>query len=170
MTEIRRAREADAAALAGIAERTFRDTFAESNTAADMNLHCRSSYGLAIQLGEIRDPQWVNLLAEDGGRLIGFAQLRLLQFKDCVAAERPSELYRIYVDREWHGKGVAQDLMRESMAAAIESRSDCVWLGVWEHNPRAQAFYRKCGFEVVGDHVFMVGHDKQRDLIMARSI
>ena len=170
MIEIRRAREADAPALAAIAERTFRDTFADSNTAADMNLHCQSAYGPAIQRREIRDPQWVNLLAEDQGRLIGFAQLRLLQFKDCVAAERPSELYRIYVASEWHGKGVAQNLMRESIAAAVQAQSDCVWLGVWEHNPRAQAFYRKSGFDVVGDHVFMVGHDKQRDLIMARSI
>jgi len=44
-----------------------------------------------------------------------------------------------------------------------------VWLGVWEHNPRAIAFYRKWGFEAVGEHVFVVGTDPQRDLVMTRS-
>jgi ribosomal protein S18 acetylase RimI-like enzyme len=168
--DVRRATESDANALAGIAERTFRDTFADSNTAEDMNLHCESAYGAPIQRREILDPRWVNLLAESGGALIGFAQLRLLQPKDGVAAERPSELYRIYVSREWHGRGVAQELMREVLAAAVAAQSDGMWLGVWERNLKAQAFYRKFGFEAVGEHVFLVGQDRQRDLIMARSI
>ncbi len=87
-----------------------------------------------------------------------------------VRAERPAELHRIYVASEWHGRGVAGDLMRQVIAAAVESGADCVWLGVWEHNPRAIAFYRKFGFRVVGDHSFMLGNDRQRDLILAAQL
>jgi len=53
----------------------------------------------------------------------------------------------------------------------MENReSDVVWLGVWERNPRAMAFYKKFGFGEVGDHVFPLGTDPQRDIIMARPV
>ena len=41
-----------------------------------------------------------------------------------------------------------------------------LWLGVWERNPRAQAFYRKSGFADVGSQVFLVGTDAQTDRVM----
>ena len=48
--------------------------------------------------------------------------------------------------------------------------TDALWLGVWERNPRAQAFYRTCGFAVVGTHTFVVGSDPQTDHVMARPL
>jgi ribosomal protein S18 acetylase RimI-like enzyme len=47
---------------------------------------------------------------------------------------------------------------------------DSVWLGVWERNVRAQAFYRKWNFRTVGEHMFRLGADLQRDLIMERRL
>ena len=109
-------------------------------------------------------------MADEGGELIGFAQLRLRAPKACVTAERPSELYRVYVSRQWHGTGVAQQIMREALATAARAGSDRIWLGVWENNRRALGFYRKYGFEVVGEHVFQFGTDAQTDLIMAADV
>jgi diamine N-acetyltransferase len=68
---------------------------------------------------------------------------------------------------EWHGKGIAQDLMNAGIEEMRRHGSDVVWLGVWEHNPRAIAFYKKIGFIEVGDHVFPLGSDLQRDIVMA---
>jgi ribosomal protein S18 acetylase RimI-like enzyme len=45
-----------------------------------------------------------------------------------------------------------------------------VWLGVWERNPKAIAFYKKFGFREVGAHVFPLGSDPQRDVVMARPV
>ena len=45
-----------------------------------------------------------------------------------------------------------------------------LWLGVWERNPRAIAFYTKCGFVDVGEHAFVFGTDEQTDRVMARSV
>lgn len=168
MMEIRRARASDAPALAAIAERTFRATFSAGTAAADMDAYCAASYGADIQAREIGDPDLVTWIAESDDELIGFAQWRPVQAIDCVAAERPSELSRIYVDAAWHGRGVAHRLMQEVLTMAADRGADCVWLGVWEQNPKAAAFYRKFGFIVVGEHVFPVGSDMQRDLIMAR--
>lgn len=170
MIVIRPAKSSDAAALAVIAERTFRETFAADNSEENVNLHCAQKFSTEKQREEISDPQLVTLLAEVAGELAGFAQLRLAQRAACVKADRPAELHRIYVSSEWHGRGVADELMRAICAAAARVASDCIWLGVWERNLKAIAFYRKCGFSVVGDHMFMLGQDRQRDLIMVAQL
>jgi len=135
-----------------------------------MEVYCAASYGAAIQAGEISDRGLVTLLAESGDAPVGYAQWRRSKSIDCVIAEQPSELGRIYVGAEWHGRGVAQQLMHNVLALAVAAGCDCVWLGVWEQNLKAAAFYRKFGFEVVGEHAFVVGCDQQRDLIMAKPL
>jgi ribosomal protein S18 acetylase RimI-like enzyme len=167
---LRKADHRDASQLAELAERTFRDTFGDSNTAADMDRHCRTSYSAAIQADEIADPQRVTWLSEQDGHLVGFAQLRWGSAPGCVVAQAPGEIQRLYVAGHWHGKGVAHQLMRACMDELQARGSDVVWLGVWERNPRAIAFYGKCGFVAVGDHVFSVGGDPQRDVVMVRSV
>lgn len=170
MPRIRRSELSDALRLAELAELTFRNTFEATNTPDDMSLHCASFYSEAIQAGEISDPNMATLVCEHAGQLVGFAQLRWERSPDCIEAARPVEIQRLYVREAWHGKGVAQELMSESLALAKAHGADQVWLGVWEHNPRAIAFYSKWGFSEVGDHTFPVGSDPQRDIIMARVV
>jgi ribosomal protein S18 acetylase RimI-like enzyme len=167
---IRKAEEFDAAPLAELAERTFRDAFGHLNTAEDMDLHCRSSYGRQLQAREIADPSLTTLVCEDDGALIAYAQLRWGKAPGSVVAARPAEIQRLYVDKAWHGKGVAQKLMAALLDLAHAGQADAVWLGVWEHNPRAIGFYAKFGFLEVGDQTFVVGRDNQRDLVMQKTL
>ncbi len=153
-----------------MAEVTFRDAFVLENTPEDMALHCRTSYSEAIQADEIANPNMFTLLCEQGGRLVGFAQLRWGTAPGCVVADAPGEIRRLYVARNCHGKGVAHDLMNACLDEMTIHRSDVVWLGVWERNPRAIAFYRKFGFVEVGAQVFPLGSDPQRDVVMARPV
>ena len=167
---IRNARSADAQALAALAEATFRDTFADANTPADMDRHCATAYGEAIQAQEIASPARVTLLAEQDRRLVGYAQVRWSASPPCVEARAPGEIQRLYVVRDCHGRGVAHDLMHACLAALAARGADVAWLGVWERNPKAIAFYRKFGFREVGAHVFTVGSDAQRDIVMVRAV
>ena len=170
MPQIRLAIRADALPLAVLAEQTFRDTFASDNTAHDMDVHCRASYGEAIQADEIASPELITLVCEADGILIAFAQLRWRHASPPVVATAPGEIQRLYVDRAWHGRGIAQRLMQATLDALVERGCDVVWLGVWERNPTAIAFYTKIGFVAVGAHTFTVGQDPQRDVIMARPL
>jgi ribosomal protein S18 acetylase RimI-like enzyme len=140
------------------------------NTREDMDLHCCLSYSEAIQAGEISNPDLLTLLSDGDEGLVGFAQLRWDGAPECVPAGSRGEIQRLYVVDAWHGKGIAQDLMQGCLREMAARGSDVIWLGVWEHNPRAISFYRKFGFVEVGDHVFPLGKDPQRDIIMARSI
>jgi ribosomal protein S18 acetylase RimI-like enzyme len=167
---VRRARRSDARQLSSLAEATFRDTFEATNSPEDMALHCRTSYGEAVQAAEIADPDMVTLVCESPGTLVGFAQLRWGGAPRCVVAAAPGEIQRLYVAREFHGMGVARMLMLACLDEMQARRSDVVWLGVWEHNPRAIAFYRKFGFAEVGEHIFSLGRDPQRDIVMTRPV
>lgn len=170
MSVLRVAVPADALALSRLAERTFREAFAAANRPEDMELHCRNSYAGAIQAREIADPSMHTLLAARDDALVGFAQLRWGSAPACVGGKAPGEIQRIYVAGDWQGKGIAQSLMAACLEALEARGSDVAWLGVWERNPRAIAFYRKIGFVECGAHVFPLGNDPQRDLLMARAL
>ena len=167
---IRPAVAEDAASLAGFGARTFRETFGADNTPENMALYVEANYRPERQEAELRDPGIITLLVEDGRRLAGFVQLREGPAPDSIPAEEPIEIWRFYVDRAWHGRGVAQSLMMASLEAAMTRRARTVWLCVWERNLRAQAFYRKCGFEDRGAKEFMLGQDRQIDRVMMRTL
>lgn len=169
-TIIRPGATTDASALAALAARTFQDTFAAENRPEDMALHMASAYGTPQQHTELADPDITTLLVELDGQLTGYAQLRTGPPPECVTGESPIELWRFYVDRAWHGHGVAHALMREVKSEAERRGGRTLWLGVWERNGRARAFYQKHGFVDVGSHVFMVGTDPQTDRIMVCNI
>lgn len=167
---IRRGTSADAARLADLASRTFRDTFADGTSAEDMAVHLSQAYGETQQGSELVDPAIVTLVVEAEQQLVAYAQLRRAPAPACVSGEAPIELWRFYVDRPRHGEGLAQRLMQRADEEARRVGAQTMWLGVWEHNHRAKAFYRKCGFVDVGAHVFMVGTDAQIDRIFIRAI
>jgi ribosomal protein S18 acetylase RimI-like enzyme/mannose-6-phosphate isomerase-like protein (cupin superfamily) len=168
---LRDAAPADAAALAGFAERCFRDTFALDNRPEDMDAYCDTAFGEAKQLAEIEDTTLVTVLAVDpAGRLAGYLQLGAESAQEGIDASSPWELRRLYVDPALKGAGLGAVLMEEALARSRARDADVLWLGVWERNQRAIRFYEKHGFRAVGEHVFHVGSDPQRDLLMARAL
>jgi diamine N-acetyltransferase len=171
-TTIRRGVPADASALAAFAERTFVETFADDprNRPEDMAAHIASAFGPSRQAAELVDPGTLTLLAESAGRLVAFAQVRPGEAPACVTEPAARELHRFYVDRPAHGTGLAQRLMAAVQEAVGAAGSTHLWLGVWEFNPRAIAFYAKCGFRDVGSHTFVLGADRQTDRIMVAPV
>ena len=168
--QIRRAVPADAAALAEFAARTFSEAFGAENSPSDMADHLDRSYGVEHQTRELLSPDYVTLLAEADGGLAAFAQVRRGDSPPCVTSELPVELLRFYVDKRWHGRGLAHRLMEEVRRAVRTLGGREVWLGVWELNPRAIAFYAKCGFRDVGTKDFYVGPDRQTDRVMVADL
>jgi ribosomal protein S18 acetylase RimI-like enzyme len=156
--------------LAALAERTFRAAFGPFNTHENMDAHCAKAFGEAIQASEIANPECETFVCDEGVELVGYAQLRWGAAPPCVLATKPAEIQRIYVDERWHGKGIAHALMSRVLAVAMQRSVDQIWLGVWENNPRAMAFYLKYGFSKVGHHVFRLGDDPQHDWILCRDV
>src|SRR3954464_5909337 len=163
---IRTGEASDAKALAELAARTFGETFAADNRPEDIAAHIANAYGTCQQEKELVDPDIATLLVEVDAQLVGYAQLRPGLPPACGTGARPIELWRFYIAHAWHGRGVAQALMNKVETGASVGGARTLWLGGWERNERAQAFYRKNGFVDVGSHVFMLGTDAQTDRIL----
>lgn len=167
---LRSATPDDAGALAAFGRRVFAATFGPDNDPADLAAYLDASYVEARQLADLTDPAVDTILAEADGAIAGFVQLRAGVAVEGVTGPAPVELWRLYVDARFHGRGLAARLLAAAEAAARRRGAGTLWLGVWERNPRAQAFYRKHGFAVVATQVFQLGSDAQRDLVMQKPL
>lgn len=157
----------DAARLAEFGARTFFESFAADNSPEDMRVHLESAWSPSKQLAELKDPDIDTLIVkDDAGQWLAFAQLRAGKVSQGVPTADSIELWRFYVDKRWHGQGVAASLMAAAKQRARHRGATTMWLGVWERNDRAKAFYTKHGFVKVGSQVFVVGSDPQTDQVM----
>lgn len=179
-SHIRRATLDEAAALSAFAARAFRDTFGADNSPEDMDAYVAATFSPELQAAEIADPRTVVLVVDAAacaadstmltGSFAGYAQLCTSVAPAEVDGAAPIELQRFYIASEWHGSGLAQALMREVLRVAATRDARTLWLGVWERNHRALAFYTKAGFTRVGSHGFQLGSDLQTDLLFARPV
>lgn len=163
---VRQALASDAELLAELGARTFCETFAADNSPENMEVYLASSFSPALQATELADPDSLFLIAEVDGLAAGYAKLKPGKPPRGVTDEEPIELVRLYVAQGWIGHGVGAALMRVCIDQARQKDHRTLWLGVWEHNDRARAFYRKWNFREVGTHVFQLGADAQTDILM----
>jgi ribosomal protein S18 acetylase RimI-like enzyme len=167
---LRTATPDDGPALAAFAARVFRDAFGPHNRAEDMDAYCRAAFSLDQVHHELADRDYHTALAFARGELAGYAQLRATAPPPCVVGPEPLELKRLYVDRRWHGGGVARALLDHAIEVAQQRGARTLYLSVWQHNHRAIAFYVKHGFVQVGAAQFTLGTDVQIDPVMVRPL
>ncbi len=169
---IRQATSEDAKLLTDLAYTTFWDAFAHhpKNAPDDLNYYMRQAFNLEQIASELADDKNIFLIAELKNEAAGYAKIIIDNIEPGITAERPVELNRLYSHQRFLGQGVGQRLMEACFDRAKLEQRDVMWLGVWEFNPRAQRFYEKNGFRVVGSHTFLLGEDPQTDLLMQRDI
>lgn len=154
---------ADAGALAAFAEQTFTETFGHLYPPEDLAAYVEAKYRPHVIGAEIVDAQTRYRLALRGDAIVGYCKMGAIDMD--VDVTGALELHRLYVDRDTKGAGVAQALMNDALDWARAEGARWMYLSVWENNARAQAFYRRYGFQHVGEHKFMVGRVADRDFI-----
>jgi len=168
---IRRGAVGDAPGLAAFAARTFAEAFGDYTGADDMQAHLAATYRPDLQARELADPTVITLLALQDARIVAYAQVRRNETPPaCVTLPAAVELQRFYADRSVRGTSLTTRLMEHALAAARELGGQHAWLGVWERNTRAMAFYRKSGFDEIGFTHYVVGADRQTDRVFLASL
>ena len=162
---------ADAMPYSAFAERLFRETYCDGYAAADIDEYVAASFSPAKQSSEIAEPGGrVLVIEDDRNGLLGFAHLRQTPTPAPLAGRFALEISRFYVDRPWHGRGLARVLMSACIAEARSRGSDALWLLVYQDNLRAVAFYEKSGFKRAGSQPFKLGSRIDQDWLMVRVI
>ena len=170
--KIRKAAIEDAEMLAELSYKTFYDAFHEhpKNAPEDLADYMEKAFNPETVRAELLEEHSIFLVAEIETETAGYAKVMIGAIEDGISAEKPIELNRLYSHQKFLGKGVGARLMDECFNIAKENDCDVMWLGVWEFNPRAQAFYKKYGFREVGRHIFRLGSDPQIDLLMQKDL
>lgn len=156
----------DISSLQSISIQTFVETFADHNTADNMQMYLGinlSTYKLTEELGDPNSEFYFALL---DNKVIGYLKVNIGQAQTELKDKKSLEIERIYVLKDFHGKKVGQVLYDKAIDIAQYTNVDYVWLGVCEKNLRAINFYKKNGFIEFDKHIFKLGEDEQTDIMM----
>lgn len=171
---IRVATIADAERLAELSSISFHQAFDGSSKQENVDGYVNAAFNptqLALELGDV---QSTFMIAELGEQAVGYFKLIAGEapewVPECVKDAHAIELARLYVREEFVGQKIGAALMQKALDEARAQGHQTIFLGVWEHNTRAQAFYHKWGFVRVGGHIFQMGDDAQTDWWMERKL
>jgi hypothetical protein len=170
MTTIQKVSSKDLETLVSISRDTFRETFAKDNTPENMQQYLDENFNPEKLARELHNEysEFYFALADD--KIIGYLKTNRGPAQTTAQDDSFLEIERIYVLKEYHGKQAGQILFDTALSRARELGMKYIWLGVWEENPRAIAFYSKNGFSAFDKHIFVLGNDRQTDIMMKRPV
>ncbi len=166
----RLAEPAKAASLAKLAEKTFRDAFAQFINKEDFESYVARSFNENQIKSELLDNASTFFIAKLKDRWVGYAKLNQSPPPDCIKQLPAIELARLYSLQQYLGHGIGAALIEACINYARSKAFKSIWLGSWKENHRGNAFYEKMQFEVLGNKTFVVGSDIQEDYVFARQI
>ena len=169
---IRPAILADAARLTDLSVVTMREAFGPPHNPAELvDEYIQSAINQPILEAELADLRSTFFLMElPDGTPIGYAKLRRHAPPRRMKNRKAVEIQRIYLVQSQIGQGQGRLLLKHCLDWAKAQGYSAVWLGVWERNERAIAFYKKMGFEPLGFHYFQFGSERQRDFWLQKQL
>lgn len=168
--KIRKCDISDLVTLREIAYQTFDETFRHLNTPENMEAYLKKAFDLARLQEELSNQFSTFFFLFVEKQLAGYLKVNEDQAQTDLQDPKSLEIERIYVKKEFKGKGLGRILIDKGIEIAKENNKDYVWLGVWEKNQAAIAFYKKMGFREVDTHHFVMGEEKQTDFIMRKDL
>ena len=158
----------DIKTLQAIAKQTFTETFGSQNTAEDLAKFLNEEYDFDKLKAEVENPESFYYFYYFEDELAGYLKLNVGAAQTESDYPEALEIQRIYVLQKYQGKRIGLAMMQQALVIAEELKKPQVWLGLWENNFKAQAFYQKSGFKKVGSHDFILGDDRQTDHILLK--
>jgi diamine N-acetyltransferase len=167
---ISRAVPADAHRVSALAVETFPLACPPGTTQENIDQFCATKLSPQAFEAYLADPRIRIWFASRGDELVGYVMSVSGEPDDPVIAEavveRPTvEISKIYVRATAHGSGIAQQLMSVAVDNARAEGARSVWLGVNQQNKRANSFYERNGFLLVGERRFQVGDSLEEDFV-----
>ena len=167
---IRKVEIADVEVLAKIAKQTFRETFAHDNTEEQLQEYFEEAYNLRVLSTELEDPDSETYFIMHEEEIAGFLKVNWGNAQTERDLENAFEIQRLYVLQTYQGFGLSKQLFEFALEHAENNGFSWAWLGVWEHNTKAQAFYNRYGFEKFSQHRFMVGQKVDTDWLLKKKL
>ncbi|SFS53684.1 GNAT family N-acetyltransferase [Paenibacillus sp. 453mf] len=168
--KIKKCNHEDLLLLQEISIETFNDTFKNQNSSENMKAYLEKAFHskqLEKELSNISSEFFFVYCNND---VAGYLKVNTNDAQSEEVGEESLEIERIYIKNKFQNHGLGKHLLNKAMEMAIESNKKKIWLGVWEKNDNAIAFYKKMGFVQTGAHSFFMGDEEQIDFIMTKTL
>ncbi|RYQ30571.1 GNAT family N-acetyltransferase [Bifidobacterium pseudolongum] len=170
MPMIEMAQSTDVNTIRDLSIATFAETFASLNTEEDMEQYNERHFSTDELQREIDNPDSTFVVAKVDGVPAGYMKVNVGDAQTEEMLGNRMEVQRLYILRQYKRNGLGARFMHTAFDMARAQGKSVIWLGVWEHNDAAIAFYERMGFVQFGSHDFVLGEDRQTDLLMEAAV
>jgi ribosomal protein S18 acetylase RimI-like enzyme len=160
----------DLRTLQEISYETFNETFKDQNSPENMNAYLERAFNLEQLEKELSNISLQFFFVYFNNEVAGYLKVNINDAQSEEMDDESLEVERIYVKKEFQKHGLGKYLLNKAVEIALESNKKKIWLGVWEKNENAVAFYQKMGFVQTGAHSFYMGDEEQTDFIMTKTL
>ena len=160
----------DSRKLQEISYETFHETFKDQNSPENMNAYLERAFNgnqLEKELSNISSQFFFVYFHHE---VAGYVKVNTDDAQSEAMGNESLEIERIYIKSKFQKHGLGKYVLNKAMEMATELNKKKIWLGVWEKNENAIAFYEKMGFVQTGTHSFYMGDEEQTDLIMTKTL
>lgn len=167
MIRLHRCTANDLPTLTKISRETFVTAFEKDNNPDDFAVYVAQAFSSKTLKEQLEDPDTLfYFVYDEHDVLVGYVKINQNEAQTELKEPTSVELERIYVLQQYQGKNIGSELLRKVIELAQTWKKRALWLGVWEHNPRAIRFYQRHGFVKFGEHPYFIGNDEQTDWLM----
>lgn len=170
MPMIEMAQSTDVNTIRDLSIATFAETFASLNTEEDMEQYNERHFSTDELQREMDNPDSTFMVAKVDGVPAGYMKVNVGDAQTEEMLGNRMEVQRLYILRQYKRNGLGARFMHTAFDMARAQGKSVIWLGVWEHNDAAIAFYKRMGFVQFGSHDFVLGEDRQTDLLMEAAV
>lgn len=156
--------------LQEISYETFNETFKHQNSPENMNAYLERAFNLKQLEKELSNISSQFYFMYFNNEVAGYLKVNTNDAQSEVMGDESLEIERIYIKNNFQKQGLGKYLINKAVEIALEQNKKKIWLGVWEKNKNAIAFYKKMGFVQTGTHSFHMGDEEQTDFIMTKSL
>jgi len=168
--KIKKCNREDLEILQKISIDTFNDTFKDQNSPENMKAYLEKAFDLIQLEKELSNISSEFFLVYVHDEVAGYLKVNTNDAQSEEMGDESLEIERIYIKNQFQKHGLGKYMLNHALDMAREQNKKIIWLGVWEKNENAIAFYQKMGFVQTGEHSFYMGDEEQRDLIMTKTL
>jgi ribosomal protein S18 acetylase RimI-like enzyme len=156
--------------LQEISYETFNETFKDQNSPENMKAYLEKAFNLKQLEEELFNISSQFFFVYFNNEVAGYLKINTNDAQSEEMGDESLEIERIYIKDKFQKLGIGKCLQNKAMEIAMEHNKKKIWLGVWEKNENAIAFYKKLGFVQTGAHSFYMGDEEQIDFIMTKTL
>jgi len=167
---IRDAIPQDALCIGVLGMQVFLDTYATEGIRTSIATEALQAFAPQTIARLISEPGIALVVAESGGHLVGFAQLKLRAGHPLIPGPDVAELQRLYIQERFTGRGIGYPLLQAAEERARLGGATLVWATVWVGNERALGFYPRRGYELLGSPTYTFQGETHENRLFGKAL